>query len=257
MKTGMRLSFRQSTLLLLVLGIFLPHCFLHAQQPPETLNVRFKVYLWNNPPQTQRKTELVYVDGESPPLMDYQAPTIRYMDAENGSKPIHAAARRLSPAYTYNGANPLVFVQEQPGLEGETVYTELGRANLPPNASEVILFLFPNPTTAQVHYSVAVVPTGGGNIPAGSALAMNISGTQIAAKIGEEQLVLNNNATQRIRINGKENQMLPIMIGAPDENGQWQRKFSQPVVVNGGTSPILIFYTANNSYRVAVLPTDS
>lgn len=257
MKTGIHIPLHRSTFFLLVLGLFLPQYFLHAQQEPETLNVKFRVYLWSNPPQTQRQAELVYVNGEPPPLMDYKAPTIRYMDGAGTSKPIRAAARRLSQAYTYHGTNPFVLVQEQTDAEGKPVYTELGRANLPPNASEVILFLFPNPTSAQVHYGVAVVPASAGDIPSGSALAMNISGTQIAAKIGEEQVVLNDNATQRIRINGSESQMLPVMIGAPDEQGQWERKFSQPVVVNGETGSILIFYTANDSYRVAVLSTDS
>lgn len=258
MQTGMPIPLHRSTLLFLVLGLFLPQYFLHAQEQPETLNVKFRVYLWSNPPQTQQKVEMTDVNGEPPPLMDYKTPTISYMDGPNRSKSIHAAARRLSRTYTYQGTNPLVFVDEHTtGPDGEPVYTELGRVTLPTNASEVILFLFPNPTSVQVHYNIVAIPAAAEDIPSGDALVMNISGTQIAAKIGEQQVVLDNSATQRIRIGSPKNSILPIMIGAPDENGQWQRKFSQPIVVNNNAGSILLFYTANNSYRVAVLSTDS
>lgn len=227
------------------------------QQETAPATTKLRIYLWSTPPQEQPPVPTPPTDGPPPALLPYKTPIIQYIDAAGKLKSIPAPARRLSPVYPYRGPNRFTLIQPNQSAPGAgahesdtTTYHSIGQVALPPHASEIALLLFPDPNAPQVRYDILPIPISTQEIPSENALAINTSDTELALKVGDRQIHLKPNASQRISLTGTENRMLFIQLASLEQDGQWTRQPSQSIPLPPKNRMLLILHkTSTTAYK--------
>lgn len=238
-----RLSLALACLLALPLG-------LGANEQAQEPSLNFSVYLWSEPSgKAQAAPTRTDRNGEAM-VRDYVPVKTGFIDKNGQLNNFDLTARSFSQSQEYKGPSPLVFAVEQPGSTQETpLYREVGRVAVPQNIEEGILFFFPKDNSTEPSYNISLLPSGPKDIPAGQALVVNLSGTPIATKLGDQRIALQPEGVQKVSISGLENNRLPVMLAA-QEDGEWQLKLQRNISMLNNTALLILFHQDNGTYRI-------
>lgn len=213
-------------------GMLLSALLVLAEVRSELLDVEFQVYLWRQSPASAERESTGTSGTEMRP---YVAPEIKYFrDGMEDARPIVAAEGRVSDVYRYRGANPLLFFREVGEGEERHRYP-LGRVELPPGVSRVLLLFFPDESREQ-KYRILSLVNSRDQLQAGHALVYNLAPTNLLCQVGKHRFQLDAASFEQVELSDIDDFMLMIQIADKGAEGSWDRRHLERKMVNPDSS---------------------
>lgn len=226
---------------------------LRAAEKPEDVSIKFSAYLWSEP-AGRVLTKTSNSGGGEGPQVEYIPLEVGFLGKDGSLSEFNITARAFSTEQRYKGPSPMVFAVPRTGFTAEApAYREIGQVRIPQDAKEGIMFFFPRNSAPEFTFDISFLPTSADAIPNGQAQVINLSGTALAAKIGDQQVALPVNAVQKITISGTERNRLPVLLGAQNEDGRWQRKLQRDISLHNASALLFLIHQINGSYQIETI----
>lgn len=115
-----------------------------------------------------------------------------FYDVGGVATPLEFKKKRRSDTYEYKGPELMVFFRMGVDTEGEPIRIPVGSVTVPSGVSEPLFFFIPTKDSTEERpvYRISWIDDSLSAFPYGEVMVFNASGVELAAKIGEDQLMM-------------------------------------------------------------------
>lgn len=222
---------KQSFLYGVALLLLLSSSYGLRAQDASDIQVNFRALAWSKPIR-----DLYFVQGGQP-------------------VPVRMSNRAVSQVYSYRGQSPLRFYKNKQTAEGETVPVEVGQVSFSNGSHKPLLVFLPNGDANYRIISLADEKL----YQLGSCFLYNVSGKNLAFKVGGEQMLMKPQMFQRIDLQEiaktePVKDSVSVAIASQDDQDAWDVVYKQrwPILEN---SSFLVFAINQEGHiRVRLIP---
>ncbi|MFT6234947.1 MAG: hypothetical protein ACJAU9_000015 [Lentimonas sp.] len=239
-------------------GGYLPKIYAQHTDSEPLLDLDFQVYIWPHGSASSNKDSNIKSDYEGDLLPKYMDNEIGLLQGNQVSL-VSTDKARLSASFHYIGPGPMRFVDYDAVPTEDQIPTIIAEVN-PPSSMKQGLFIFFPVSNEALKYRILAVDTSRTKLSIGSSIVHNLTPSNIAIKIGNEQMHMKSMQNEKVATNQLRDSQLPIQIAVESEQSdQWILRYSTRKIIQQDSRLIFIIYNPQGNkslYRILTLNAD-